>query len=179
MPPSRPMRRSSGVARPSVSRSVPGVATAMDGQRLLSLADYDRRRDLAPLLTLWPWELDDSSVDSRLRIVAMLRRALRIERQRGIAGHWAYDISRHERLLKAYKAEVGLCGRRELQSLTTTTECRLNRPDGCQGPSFSPIRSARPHNSEPPSGSRAAVPTFPDIPPARGCSASSDGASGT
>jgi hypothetical protein len=35
-----------------------------------------------------------------------MRRALRIERQRGIAGHWAYDLARHAQLLSAYRAET-------------------------------------------------------------------------
>jgi hypothetical protein len=66
-------------------------------------ANYDRRRDLAPLLALWPWEIQDSA---QVRIVTMIRKALRIERQRGVAGHWAYDVARHARLLRAYKAEI-------------------------------------------------------------------------
>ncbi|CAN1725104.1 protein of unknown function [Hyphomicrobium sp. 1Nfss2.1] len=35
-----------------------------------------------------------------------MRRALRLERQRGIAGHWAYDLARHAALLNAYRAET-------------------------------------------------------------------------
>jgi hypothetical protein len=31
---------------------------------------------------------------------------LRVERQRGIAGHWTYDLARHARLLRAYRAET-------------------------------------------------------------------------
>ncbi len=69
-------------------------------------ADYDRRRDLAPLLALWPWEIEDLSGGAQVRIVTMIRKALRIERQRGVAGHWAYDVARHARLLRAYKAEI-------------------------------------------------------------------------
>jgi hypothetical protein len=35
-----------------------------------------------------------------------MRRALRIERQRGRGGHWAYDLARHAQLLRAYRTEV-------------------------------------------------------------------------
>jgi hypothetical protein len=35
-----------------------------------------------------------------------LRRALRAERQRGIGGHWSYDLARHAQLLHAYRAEA-------------------------------------------------------------------------
>lgn len=35
-----------------------------------------------------------------------MRRALRLERQRGRAGHWAYDLARHAQLLRAYRSEV-------------------------------------------------------------------------
>ena len=72
----------------------------------VAVADYDRRRDLAPLLALWPWEIEDLSGGAQTRIIAMIRKALRIERQRGVAGHWAYDVARHARLLRAYKAEI-------------------------------------------------------------------------
>lgn len=67
---------------------------------------YDRGRDLPPLLALWPWELEDAGIDGQQRLVARLRRALRLERQRAIAGHWTYDLARHARLLAAYRSEV-------------------------------------------------------------------------
>ncbi len=67
---------------------------------------YDRSRDLPPLLALWPWELEEASLDGQQRLVARLRRALRLERQRAIAGHWTYDLARHARLLAAYRSEV-------------------------------------------------------------------------
>lgn len=61
---------------------------------------------LARLLPLWPHELADTSLAGRRRRVALLRRALRAERQRGIAGHWTYDLGRHWALLRCYRAEV-------------------------------------------------------------------------
>jgi hypothetical protein len=67
---------------------------------------YDRGRDLPPLLALWPWELEDAGIDGQQRLVARIRRALRLERQRAIAGHWTYDLARHARLLAAYRSEV-------------------------------------------------------------------------
>ncbi|KAB2940556.1 MAG: DUF6477 family protein [Hyphomicrobium sp.] len=67
---------------------------------------YDRRRDLPRLLPLWPHEMELTSVAEHARLLARMRRALRLERQRGRAGHWAYDLARHAQLLRAYRAEV-------------------------------------------------------------------------
>lgn len=68
--------------------------------------DNAGRAQLAALVPLWPEELADRSVAGRLRLLGRLRRALRLERQRGIAGHWSYDLARHRRLLAAYRAEA-------------------------------------------------------------------------
>jgi hypothetical protein len=65
-----------------------------------------RQRDLVRLLPLWPHEVADETPEGRRRIVALLRRALRAERQRGLAGHWTYDLSRHAQLLAAYRSEL-------------------------------------------------------------------------
>jgi hypothetical protein len=47
-----------------------------------------------------------ASLADHARLLARMRRALRVERQRGIAGHWTYDLARHARLLRAYRAET-------------------------------------------------------------------------
>lgn len=47
---------------------------------------YDRERDLPRLLPLWPAEVADGSEAGRLVLLNRLRRALRAERQRGLAG---------------------------------------------------------------------------------------------
>lgn len=67
---------------------------------------YDRATDLPRLIPMWPHELLDDSAQRQAAIVAMLRRALAQERQRGLGGHWSYDLARHARLLAAYRAEV-------------------------------------------------------------------------
>jgi uncharacterized protein YbjT (DUF2867 family) len=69
------------------------------------LTRYDRARDLPRLLPLWPEEIADPSPLARWRLARVLARALRRERQRGVAGHWSYDLARHAALLKAYRAE--------------------------------------------------------------------------
>ena len=69
------------------------------------VARYSRATDLARLLPLWPAELADGSIVGRTRLVRMLERALRAERQRGVGGHWAYDLSRHAQLMWALRAE--------------------------------------------------------------------------
>ena len=66
---------------------------------------YNRASDLVRLLPLWPEELADNSLAGRTRLVQMLERALRAARQRGVGGHWAYDLSRHANLMWALRAE--------------------------------------------------------------------------
>ena len=65
-----------------------------------------RRRRLASLVPLWPLDLDDTSRQGRMKLIAQLERALRAERRRGLAGHWTYDLARHMQLLEAYRAEM-------------------------------------------------------------------------
>ena len=76
-------------------------------------AGYDRASDLPRLLPLWPHELETRSESDHARLLAMMRRALRRERQLGLAGHWAYDLARHAQLLRAYRAEVAAYLRRQ------------------------------------------------------------------
>lgn len=67
---------------------------------------YDRSFDLPRLVAVWPQELADDSVAGRARMLARLEQALRAERQRGAAGHWTYDVSRHAQLILARWAEA-------------------------------------------------------------------------
>jgi hypothetical protein len=67
---------------------------------------YDRATELPKLIGLWPSEIADTTRAGRLRLLGKLRRALRGERQRGLAGHWSYDLARHRQLLAAYRAEL-------------------------------------------------------------------------
>ena len=76
--------------------------------------EYDRRTTLCRVLALWPREIEDDSPAGRLLIVARLRRALRAERQRGLAGHWTYDLARHAELLRAYKRELRALSARDV-----------------------------------------------------------------
>lgn len=69
---------------------------------------YLRARDLPCLIALWPHELADLSAEGGLRILSKLKRALRAERRRALAGHWSYDLNRHLGLMSAYKAELGV-----------------------------------------------------------------------
>src|SRR5262245_28884482 len=71
---------------------------------------YDRRTELARVLPLWPHELDDETHEARQRILGKLRRALRAERRRGVAGHWTYDLARHVELLRIYRLELASSG---------------------------------------------------------------------
>ncbi len=68
---------------------------------------YLRSRDLPCLIALWPRELANLSPEGGLHILSKLKRALRAERRRALAGHWSYDLNRHLALMSAYKAELG------------------------------------------------------------------------
>lgn len=69
---------------------------------------YCRRTDLPPLLPLWPHEIAITNAADHWKLLQRLSKALRAERQRGIAGHWCYDLMRHSNLLMAYRAEKEL-----------------------------------------------------------------------
>ena len=50
--------------------------------------------------------LEDASPAGILFVLGKLRCALRAERNRGLRGHWSYDLNRHIGLLSAYKGEL-------------------------------------------------------------------------
>jgi len=52
----------------------------------------------------------------RKALLKKLHRAMRAERQRGLAGHWTYSLARHAQLLVAFRAE-----KLELAGLLETT----------------------------------------------------------
>jgi hypothetical protein len=66
---------------------------------------YERSRMLVRLLPVGPDEIAGSEPETTRRIILKLARALRIERARGRAGHWTYDLNRHLGLTQALKAE--------------------------------------------------------------------------
>ena len=94
------MRQYAPVARAPSIRRRPAA-----GSPLPRKPTYDRRNELPRILPLWPHELDDDSPEGRRRILDKLRRALKAERRRGIAGHWTYDLARHVELLRVYRLE--------------------------------------------------------------------------
>jgi hypothetical protein len=66
---------------------------------------YDRLSQLPRLIGLWPSEMQDFSVAGTVKILALLRKAVRSERSRGRSGHWTYDLNRHLALAESLKAE--------------------------------------------------------------------------
>ena len=94
--------------RTGISRPQPRSTTARiyAGMTDAGARRYVRERDLAKLIALWPREIEDNSAKGALQILAKLRRALRAERTRGLAGHWSYDLNRHLGLLSAFKGEL-------------------------------------------------------------------------
>ena len=89
----------------------------------LRWSEHERAGALARLVPLWPSEIADTSRAGRTRIVAKLYRALKAERQRGVSGHWTYDLARHAALLSAWRREraaLGVC--------STSRPCRARQP---------------------------------------------------
>ena len=76
------------------------------GKKCVQSQRYCRVTDLPKLVGVWPHELADTSAMGRARLVAKLKRALRQERQRGLGGHWTYDLARHSQLLAACQYEI-------------------------------------------------------------------------
>ncbi len=89
----------------SASSPAPRKVMSWQARAVCGAKAYQRMRDLPRLLPLWPWEIADDSIKGTRRIVAALRKALRAERRRGMAGHWSYDLARHMALIAALKAE--------------------------------------------------------------------------
>lgn len=83
----------------------PRAATPLSAPRKPAKPPYDRNAQLPKLIGLWPHELSDCSEAGTERVIALLRKALRSERQRGQAGHWTYDVSRHMALVEALREE--------------------------------------------------------------------------
>lgn len=71
----------------------------------LKRSELERMGDLAKLLPMWPAELADRSLHGRRRMIWRLTKALRLERQRGRAGHWTYRLARHAQLVKILSEE--------------------------------------------------------------------------
>lgn len=100
----RPLRSMTG----SIGNEPEPCMAPADDARSRSRRPYERRTDLPRLLPLDPLDLDDESPQGRRRLLAKLRRALRAERRRGIAGHWTYDLARDAELLRVYRLELVL-----------------------------------------------------------------------
>ena len=103
-------RRAPGGTRPTKAQPGNGDGRRQGRPRIRCLRPLgpalERRAALSRVLALWPQELDDLSAAGHQSIVGKLKRALRAERRRGIAGHWTYDLARHVELLHLYRQEL-------------------------------------------------------------------------
>ena len=98
-----PIRLGTGIGKSVLDRrAAAGLCRAERAGAIL----YDRRRDLARLIHLDPFEPMPADRAASEAILARLRSALRAERNRGRAGHWTYDLNRHIALRQAYAAEL-------------------------------------------------------------------------
>jgi hypothetical protein len=64
-----------------------------------------RNKQLALLLGVREAEAADRSLSGRLKIVAKLKAARRVEIARGRSGSWLYDVNRHLNLCAALRLE--------------------------------------------------------------------------
>jgi hypothetical protein len=63
------------------------------------------RKDLARLLGIRETEAADRSLTGRLKVVAKLKAARKVEIARGRSGSWLYDVNRHLNLCTALRQE--------------------------------------------------------------------------
>ena len=91
--------------------------------------EYSRLERLPRLLKLWPSEVDDYSYPGTLRVMELLRKALRAERCRAITSHSAYDLNRHMDLIHAIKHEREFLQMLE-RGLPSQTGAGKSRPAG-------------------------------------------------
>ena len=173
----------SGARSPHVGPGQRRIGARQNDRRSGEATHYDRARDLPALLPIWPDELKELTAEGHHRLIQRLRRTLREERRRGLAGSWTYDLARHARLYRALQAEVALLPK-PLSSWAARSFGRQEprdglNPDACRDPSSSRAGSGQRHNSARPSDSRAEAATSSDIPRATSCSGSASGASGT
>jgi hypothetical protein len=71
----------------------------------LALAGNKRCKELALLLGISEAQAADRSLSARLKIIAKLKAARRVEIARGRAGSWLYDVNRHLNLCAALRQE--------------------------------------------------------------------------
>ncbi len=105
---------------------------------------YLRARDLPRLVALWPHELADQSPEGSLLILSKLRRALRAERRRAVAGHWSYELNRHLGLMTAYKAELGSMRRAKLRLRRTAPGAARSTSAAAEAPNQDAKSARRP-----------------------------------
>ena len=119
------MRKHTNAATPAgAHRLHPDEAPDKSKRPRRPLPRYVRDRDLPRLLPMLPDEAAINSLADHAKLVGMLRRALRIERRRGLAGDWTYDLARHAHLLEAYRIELDALHLRRGRRPARTTKPR-------------------------------------------------------
>ena len=102
----------------------PRVQIATDtGVELEAARDASKRTgSLQRLLAAWRGEIADVSIPGRRRTVSRLEKALRLERARGRAGHWAYDVARHQQLAHHLRLEQAALRQQESRERQKTPQ---------------------------------------------------------
>lgn len=96
----------------------------------------DAIASLPRLIAVWPSELSNIGNLKNVSLLAKLRKALRAERQRGVAGHWTYDLARHAELLAVYRVLVAAHCQKHFETdgsgAAPSAGGNLDRPDLAQ-----------------------------------------------
>ena len=127
--------------------SLPSAAKSRFSSPKSTNGEYCRLEQLPRLLKLWPSEVDDYSYLGTLKVVGLLRKALRAERCRAITGHPAYDLNRHLGLTDALKHERSFLQILE-RGLPWQAETEKSRPAGTLHLPCSKKSEARPLSCE-------------------------------
>jgi hypothetical protein len=90
---------------PHATRQRHRLAKAIETTVKTGVRHYDRILHLPGLIGIDPGVLSAGEEMPKEAVVARLERALRAERRRAKAGHWAYDLNRHIALRQALIAE--------------------------------------------------------------------------
>lgn len=93
-------------ASPRAWRAPPEATEALARTMAGGAQEYDRRRVLPRLIPIDPLDLDRGGDTLDRTVRRRLARALRLERGRGLSGHWTYDLNRHIALAQALSAET-------------------------------------------------------------------------
>ena len=106
----------------------------------LDLAGNKRCKELAHLLGISEAEAQDRSLRGRLKIIAKLKAARRVEIARGRAGSWLYDVNRHLNLCATLRQEYETLVAYFAESADVNSQAETDRALRVEAPANFPDR---------------------------------------